>query len=133
MVREDNRAFSTPNFTSVSIQWNKGFFFYHHRITEDTNISSLRSHLSEFLSLYNIKDRKCKVVLFYQNIVDKSVEKFIDFSLPETGLLEFVCHTHDIWGGDDLETFWAKKDDELFVSMLSKVDEMNKRDLMKYH
>lgn len=70
------------------------------------------------------------MVLFYQNIIDRSVEKFMDFNFHKSGLLEFVCHTHDIWGGDDLDTFWAKKDDRLFAEMFSKVDGISKQDLI---
>jgi hypothetical protein len=130
-VREDNRAFKRRISRQIQLRGTRNFvFLYHHRITDNSNISSLRSHLNELLSLYNIENRNCKVVLFYQNIIGRSAEKFIDFNFHKSGLLEFVCHTHDIWGGDDLDTFWAKKDDRLFAEMFSKVDDISKQYLI---
>ncbi|MBJ5866463.1 hypothetical protein JGL56_01820 [Salmonella enterica subsp. enterica serovar Derby] len=128
-ISEDNRAFKRRIARQIKLRGTKDLIFlYHHRITDNSNLPSLRAHLNELLSLYNIDNRKCKVVLFYQSIVDRSVEKFIDFNFHQSGLLEFVCHTHDIWGGDDLDTFWAKKDDGLFAEMFSKVDDVTKQD-----
>jgi hypothetical protein len=130
-IKEDNRAFRRRISRQLKYRGVKDFvFLYHHRITEHSNLSLLRSFLNELLALYNIKGCKCKVVLFYQNIIDKSTETFIDSVSNDTGLLEFVCHTHEIWGGDDLEVFWAKKDDSLFEEMFRIVDNKNKLNLM---
>ncbi|KEA51412.1 hypothetical protein DT73_18845 [Mangrovibacter sp. MFB070] len=129
-VKEDLRAFKRRIYRQLKYRGVRNFIFlYHHRISDLSNIPLLRSHLNEFLSLYNIKNCHCKVILFYQKIIDINTEKFIDFIPHSTGLLEFICHTHAIWGGDDLDTFWAKRDDSLFTSMFSIVDELRKKEL----
>ncbi|MCS2162827.1 papain-like cysteine peptidase [Scandinavium sp. H11S7] len=130
-VKEDNRAFSRRIARQLKYRGMKNFvFLYHHRITDKSDISLLKSYLNEFLALYNIKKCQCKMILFYQNIIDNKADKFIDFTSYDTGLLEFVCHTHETWGGDNLETFWAKKDDTLFEQMFNIVDKQNNVNLM---
>lgn len=122
-IKEDNRAFKRRIARQLEYRGNKNFvFLYHHRITENSAFPLLREHLNEFLSLYKSKECDCKLVLFYQNIIPANDTKRIDFTLHDTGLLEFECHTHEIWGGDDLETFWARKDDALFADMFTTVD-----------
>ncbi|MGL4724476.1 MAG: DUF1796 family putative cysteine peptidase [Scandinavium sp.] len=127
-VKEDSRAFRRRISRLQKFRGVKDFIFlYHHRITEHSDLTLLRSHLNEFLSMYNINGRTCKVALFYQMIVNQDTKAFIDFTKHDTGLLEFVCHTHEIWGGDDLDTFWAKKDDGLFERMFDIIDSQIKR------
>lgn len=125
-IKEDNRAFQRRISRQLQYRGNKNFvFLYHHRITENSDLALLRAHLNEFLTFYNTPGRDCKMVLFYQHIIAENETKRIDFTPHDTGLLEFTCHTHEIWGGDDLETFWAKKDDGLFAEMFDTVDKYN--------
>ncbi|MGY5958275.1 DUF1796 domain-containing protein [Kosakonia sp. BK9b] len=122
-IKEDHRAFKRRIERQLSYRGTKNFvFLYHHRITEQSDLLLLKAHLNEFLSLYNTGGCECKMVLFYQHIIPQASAKHIDFTPHDSGLLEFVCHTHEIWGGDDLETFWAKKDDALFADMFTTVD-----------
>lgn len=122
-VKEDSRAFERRIARQLHYRGTKNFvFLYHHRITEASDLPLLRKHLNELLSFYNVKGCDCKVVLFYQNIVAETHAKRIDFIAQDSGLLEFVCHTHALWGGDDLDTFWAKRDDALFAEMFDIVD-----------
>ncbi len=122
-IKEDKRAFQRRISRQLSYRGNKNFvFLYHHRINERSDLTRLRDHLNTFLAMYNTRGCDCKLVLFYQQLVDAKEAKRIDFTPHESGLLEFVCHTHELWEGDDLETFWAKKDDELFVEMFTTVD-----------
>jgi hypothetical protein len=128
-VKEDNRAFKRRISRQLRYRGNKSFvFLYHHRIVDGTDLSLLRQHLYELLTFYNINGSDCKLVLFYQNIVAEDQAKRIDFIPQKAGLLEFVCHTHALWGGDDLETFWAKNDDALFAEMFEAVDKYNLRE-----
>lgn len=127
-VKEDNRAFRRRISRQQKFRGVKNFIFlYHHRITEHSDITLLHSHLNELLSMYSINGCTCKMVLFYQKIINQDTKKFVDFTEHDTGLLEFVCHTHEIWGGDDLDTFWAKKDDDLFERMFDIIDGQIKR------
>ncbi|CAI2790390.1 Putative papain-like cysteine peptidase (DUF1796) [Serratia grimesii] len=131
-VKEDNRAFKRRIARQLKYRGNKNFvFFYHHRLTEKSDLSLLRDNLKELLSFYNTKDCDCKVVLFYQNIISKNHEKGVNLTSHDTGLLEFECLTHEMWGGDDHDTFWAKNDDALFAKIFSTVDKvsMNKGSL----
>lgn len=122
-VKEDNRAFKRRVKRQLTYRGNKNFvFLYHHRVTGHSDLPLLRVHLHELLSLYNVKGCDCKVVLFYQNLVAEHLPRRVDCISQEGGLLEFVCHTHELWGGDDLETFWARKDDALFAEMFDVVD-----------
>ncbi|PDO87155.1 DUF1796 family putative cysteine peptidase [Kosakonia sacchari] len=125
-IKEDSRAFQRRISRQLQYRGKKDFvFLYHHRITEHSDLCLLREHLNEFLTLYNAQGCDCKIVLFYQHIIAANSAKRIDFTPHESGLLEFVCHTHEIWGGDDLDTFWAKKDDALFAEMFGIVDQYN--------
>lgn len=125
-VKEDNRAFKRRIARQLNYRGNKNFvFLYHHRMTERSDLPLLRKHLNELRSLYNINGCDCKVVLFYQKIVAEDLAKRIDCIAQNSGLLEFVCQTHEPWEGDDLETFWAKKDDALFAEMFTAVDEFS--------
>lgn len=128
-VSEDNRAFKRRISRQLQYRGTKNFvFLYHHRITEKSDLTRLRAHLNELLSFYNINGCDCKVVLFYQNIVAENQAKRLDFIAQHGGLLEFVCQTHELWGGDDLDTFWAKKDDALFAEMFNIVDKYDIRE-----
>ncbi|MCS2148014.1 DUF1796 family putative cysteine peptidase [Scandinavium sp. H17S15] len=61
-VREDNRAFKRRVSRQIKLRGTKDFvFLYHHRITDNSNLSSLRSHLNELLSLYNIQYTKSEL------------------------------------------------------------------------
>lgn len=122
-IKEDGRAFKRRISRQLKYRGKKDFiFFYHHRVTEKSDLPLLRRNLNDFLSFYNINNCNCQIVLFYQNIIMRSEEKHIDFTAFDTGLLEFLCHTHDMWGGDDPEIFWAKGDDDLFTEIFSTVD-----------
>ena len=125
-IKEDNRAFQRRISRQLSYRGNKDFvFLYHHRITGHSDLARLRDHLKDFLALYNTRDCDCKLVLFYQQPIAAEAEKRLEFIPHDGGLLEFVCHTHALWEGDDLETFWAKKDDALFAQMFTIVDQHN--------
>jgi len=86
-------------FLIIAWRGNKNFvFLYHHRVTANSDFVLLREHLNKLLSLYNTKGCECEVVLFYQNIVPQETQRRIDFTPHHSGLLEFACHTHEIWG-----------------------------------
>ncbi len=122
----DNQTFKRRIARQLNWRGHKNFvFLYHHRITANSNLTLLRAHLTELLALYNTKGCECEMVLFYQHIVPKETVAHIDFTPHAGGVLEFVCHTHDIWGGDDQDTFWARNDDSLFTAMFDAID--------KYH
>lgn len=122
-IKEDNRAFKRRIERQLKYRGNKNFFFlYHHRITDNSDLPLLRAHLRELLSFYNVRGCDCKVVLFYQNIIAENLTRWIDFIGQDSGLLEFVCHTPERWEGDDLDIFWARKDDALFAEMFDVVD-----------
>ena len=122
-VGEDKRAFGRRISRQLAFRGEKNFIFlYHHRMTEHSDLAQLKSHLNELLAIYNAKGRQCQVALFYQSIIGRSDEKSLSVTSHDTGLLEFVCHTHDVWGGDDQDIFWARNDDALFTEMFSIVD-----------
>ena len=128
-VMEDKRAFKRRITRQLDYRGNKNFvFLYHHRITTGSDLALLRKHLNEFLSYYNVNGCDCKVVLFYQKIIGEEQPKRIDFIPQGNGLLEFVCQTYALWGGDDLDTFWAKNDDALFAEMFAVVDKYDLRE-----
>lgn len=125
-ISADKQTFKRRIERQLAWRGNKNFvFLYHHRVTADSDLALLRAHLNELLSLYNAKGCECEVVLFYQNIVPQETQKRIDFTPHHSGLLEFACHTHEIWGGEDQDTFWARKDDALFTDMFDTVDRYN--------
>ncbi|ANI83148.1 DUF1796 family putative cysteine peptidase [Kosakonia oryzae] len=125
-ISADKQTFKRRIERQLAWRGNKNFvFLYHHRVTANSDLALLREHLNELLSLYNAKGCECEVVLFYQNIVPQETQKRIDFTPHHSGLLEFACHTHEIWGGEDQDTFWARKDDRLFVEMFDTVDRYN--------
>ncbi|ROP49037.1 putative papain-like cysteine peptidase DUF1796 [Enterobacter sp. BIGb0383] len=126
-IKEDNRAFKRRVARQLQYRGKKNFvFLYHHRITENSDLRLLRANLNEFLSLYNTAGCNCKIILFYQHIIADCDAKHLACTSYGTGLLEFVCFTHEIWGGDDLDTFWARKDDLLFAEMFDTVDDYNR-------
>jgi hypothetical protein len=123
-VKEDNRAFKRRINRQLMNRGKRKFtFLYHHRITQDSDLSLLRKHLNELLSRYVTPNCESNAILFYQDIIERKDIKKLSFVPHDTGLLEFVFHTYEIWGGDDLETFWAKKDDSLFAEMFGVIDD----------
>ncbi len=130
-VKEDYRAFRRRIDRQLTYRGSRCFvFLYHHRITDASDISLLRANLNEFLTLYHTEGCESKIVLFYQVIINEDETKHIDFTLHKTGLLEFKCYTHEIWGGDNQEIFWAKKDDALFAEMFNIVDRYMPRETL---
>lgn len=122
-IREDNRAFKRRITRQLEYRGHRDFvFLYHHRITDNSNLSLLRDHLNLLLSIYNVGKYHCRIVLFYQSIITQNNPKHITFTPHDTGLLEFECHTYEKWGGDNLDTFWARKDDHLFTEIFRTVD-----------
>ncbi|WP_039057821.1 DUF1796 family putative cysteine peptidase [Enterobacter sp. Bisph1] len=123
-IKEDRCAMQRRISRQLSYRGTKNFvFLYHHRITDRSNLPQLRDHLNALLAMYNTRGCDCKMVLFYQRLIGENDPKRIDFTPHDSGLLEFVCHTHEIWEGDDLDVFWAKKDDRLFAEMFETVDQ----------
>lgn len=100
---------------------NKNFvFLYHHRYTEKSDIQLLTKKLNEFKSIFEVNNKKCYVILFYQNIVSDSSERKISMKNEDNGIIEFILHTQNIWEGDDQDVFWARNDDDLIKKMIKK-------------
>lgn len=100
---------------------NKNFvFLYHHRYTEKSDVKLLVNKLNEFKRFFEVNDKKCYVILFYQNIVSDSSERKISMKNEGDGVIEFIFHTQNIWGGDDEDIFWARNDDDLIKKMIKK-------------
>lgn len=96
-------------------------FLYHHRYTEKSNLFNLRRSLSEFSKLCSKSGKKCRVVLFYQSIIDTNKPKeLIEHSSSE--VIEFELKTHEIWEGANPNIFWAHVDNKLLSKMFSILD-----------
>lgn len=122
-VAEDHRAFKRRIARAIQTRGSKNIVFvYHHRINPRSNLTFIRDKLTTLIKLYTTSQVSCQVVLFYQQIDDENSVNRLTFYPHETGLLEFVCHTKALWGGENQNQFWAKNDDNLFVDMFNSVD-----------
>lgn len=125
-IKEDYRAFRRRTRRTLKLRKQKSFIFlYHHRINERSNLPFVRERLEEFIALYSSKLALCQIVFFWQDIIPAGSASYIDFIPHKSGILEFICHSSQIWGGDDADTFWAKNDDHLFTEMFRIVDLWN--------
>jgi hypothetical protein len=95
-------------------------FLYHHRHTEKSDIQLLTKKLNEFKSIFEVNNKRCYVILFYQNIVSDSSEREISMKNEDNGVIEFILHTQNTWEGDDQDIFWARNDDDLIKEMIKK-------------
>lgn len=125
-IKEDLRAFRRRIKRALDARQKQNFMFmYHHRINERSNLPFIRERLEELISMYSSNTARCQVIFFWQNIIPVGQKSHVEFIPHPSGILEFVCHTHQIWGGDDLDIFWARNDDQLFTDMFRTVDNWN--------
>ncbi|MGL4725890.1 MAG: DUF1796 family putative cysteine peptidase [Scandinavium sp.] len=122
-VEEDRRAFKRRIARTLEIRGKKNVVFaYHHRLNERSDLAFIREKLNTLIDLYNNDDVNCQIVFFYQQLINESEQSRLAFFPSQSGLLEFVCHSKVLWGGEDQTAFWAKSDDDLFAEMFATVD-----------
>ncbi|MEO3475027.1 DUF1796 family putative cysteine peptidase [Roseomonas sp. CAU 1739] len=96
-------------------------FLYHHRISDNSDISRLRCKIREFREFYQSDTASAIVAIFYQNIIPKNDENRLEIKIPDDGILEYVFHTHAIWSGNNPAIFWVRCDDDLIRSMIDDI------------
>ena len=106
--------------TQESIGKKNFVFLYHHRYTEKSDISLLVNKLHEFKNFFEVNDKVCHIILFYQNKISSPSERKISMKNENSGVIEFIFHTQDIWGGSNDDIFWARVDDDLIKEMIEE-------------
>ncbi len=96
-------------------------FIYHYRINKNKNIKLLICKAQEFLSYYQKKGIKCEFVFFTQDIISRKEERELTKIHDSNNVKGYILKTLEIWEGNDDDTFWARKDDDLITKMLKEI------------
>ncbi|HGS6273387.1 TPA: DUF1796 family putative cysteine peptidase [Klebsiella variicola subsp. variicola] len=95
-------------------------FLYHHRSCENQDLNRIRENLIKFKEQYQINNKKCFVIFFYQTAICNRQKRGIYNISNSNNILEFQFVTERIWSGNDDDLFWARVDDDLIKIMIKK-------------
>ncbi|MFD1551439.1 hypothetical protein DNU06_13445 [Putridiphycobacter roseus] len=96
-------------------------FVYHYRINKNKNLKLIINKAEEFLSYYQKKGIECEFIFFTQEIISQKEERKLIKVHDSKSVKGFILNTLEIWGGDDDDVFWAKKDDDLLKKMIKEI------------
>ncbi len=97
-------------------------FFYHYRISPDSNLNFLFRKAERFLSFYDINGKSCELNIFTQKIVPATENRRLRVIKHTNKIRAFVFETHHAWAGENHDLFWAINDDDLIQQMLHIAD-----------
>ncbi len=93
-------------------------FLYHHRMNEKSNINIIKLNLKEFQKQYQINNKKCFIIFFYQTLTNNKNKREITLESFEDNIFEFNLKTEHTWSGHNQDIFWARIDDDLIGEMI---------------
>lgn len=96
-------------------------FIYHYRYSDKRDLKLIVLKAEKFLSLYQNKGIKCEFIFFSQSIISKKKERSLIKIHDSNNVKGYIFKTLEIWGGDNQDIFWAKKDDDLITKMIKEI------------
>ncbi len=100
---------------------NKIKFLYHYRSNKYRDLKLIIIKGQEFLSYYQKRNIKCEFIFFSQNIISNKEERKLLKIHDSNNIKGYILNTLEVWTGDDLDVFWARKDDDLFSLMIKEI------------
>jgi hypothetical protein len=104
-------------------------FLYHHRVNPRSDLAAIVEKAATFAGFYGHGDTSCRVVVFMQEIVASAAERDVVEAAHADNVRAYVLKSLEVWGGDDQDVFWARKDDDLLARMfqLAKITSSSAR------
>lgn len=93
---------------------------YHHRKCDDTDMQLLIHHLSELSSIYESRNNKVRIYLYYQIIVMDQEQRHVEY-YRERNVYVFKFYTLKEWAGENQDVFWARCDDDMLKTMIERI------------
>ena len=92
----------------------------HHRLCPATDMELLLRHLSALAKIYEERNNRVSIILFYQVIIpDESARRVETYQSGSVRV--FTFYTTKEWAGTDEEVLWAKCDDDLIKTMIDSI------------
>ncbi len=93
---------------------------YHHQYCEQTDMSLLIKHLQMLADLYQARNNKVNIYLFYQVLVSSDSQRKVECH-KENNIHIYAFHTTKEWDGREPGTQWAQRDEDLIRIMIEDI------------